>query len=110
MVSLGNLLQCSVTLPVMVCLLVFIQHLLCFSLCPLALVTSLGTTEKNLTPSSLHPLYRCLYILMTSFLKSSLPQAEQSQLLASPQRRDVPFIILVALCWTPSNMSVSVLN
>ena len=38
----------------------------CFNLSPLPLVLSLGTTEKNLAPSSQHPPLRYLYTLMRS--------------------------------------------
>jgi len=44
LVQAGNLCQGSVTLKVL--------ELLCFSLCPLPLVLSLGITEKSLDPSS----------------------------------------------------------
>ena len=64
--SLGNLCQCLVTLTAKKCLLMFRANLLCFSLCPLPLVLSLGTTEESLTPSSLHPPSRYLYTLMSS--------------------------------------------
>ena len=50
--SLGSLFQCSVTLRGKKFLLVFRRNFLCFSLCPLPLVLSLGTTEKSLAPSS----------------------------------------------------------
>lgn len=38
----------------------FRQTLLCFNLCPLPLVLSLGIIEKSLVPP-LHPLFGCLY-------------------------------------------------
>jgi len=50
--SLGSLFQCSVTLRGKKFFLMFRQNFLCFSLCPLSLVLSLGTTEKSLAPSS----------------------------------------------------------
>jgi len=37
-----------------------------FSLCPLSVVLSLGTTEESLAPSSLHPPFRYLYTLIRS--------------------------------------------
>ena len=40
------------------CFLMFRQSLSCFSLCPLPLVLSLHTTEKNLALSPLHPTFR----------------------------------------------------
>jgi len=58
--SLGSLFQCSVTLRVKKFLLMFRWNFLCFSLCPLPLVLSLGTTEKSLAPSSWHPPRRYL--------------------------------------------------
>jgi len=52
----------------------------CVSVCAhLPLVLSLGTAEKSLALSSLHPLYRWLYTLNRSPAPSLL-QAEQSQL------------------------------
>lgn len=55
----------------------FKQNFLSFSLSPLSLLPSLHTTEKNLTASSLHPLFRYLY--------TSVPlQAEQFQLSILP--------------------------
>ena len=50
--SLGSLFQCSVTLRVKKFFLMFRWNILSFSLCPLPLVLSLGTTEKSLAPSS----------------------------------------------------------
>jgi len=50
--SLGSLFQGSVTLRAKKFFLMFRQKFLCFSLCPLPLVLSLGTTEKSLAPSS----------------------------------------------------------
>ena len=50
--SLGSLGQGSVTLRGKKFFLVFSWSFLCFSLCPLPLVLSLGTTEQSLAPSS----------------------------------------------------------
>ena len=49
--SLGSLFQGSVTLRGQKFLLMFRRNFLCFSLCLLPLVLSLGTTEKCLAPS-----------------------------------------------------------
>jgi len=49
---LGSLFQCSVTLRGKKFFLMFRRNFLCFNLCPLPLVLSLGTTEKSLAPSS----------------------------------------------------------
>jgi len=46
--SLGSLFQCSVTLRGKKFFLMFRRNFLCFNLCPLPLVLSLGTTEKSL--------------------------------------------------------------
>jgi len=48
----GQPVQGSVTLRGKKFLLMFRRNFLCFSLCPLPLVLSLGTTEKSLSPSS----------------------------------------------------------
>ena len=58
--SLGSLFQCSVTLRVKKFFLMFRRNFIFFSLCPLSLVLSLGTTEKSLAPSSWHPPLRYL--------------------------------------------------
>jgi len=50
--SLGSLFQGSVTLRGKKFFLLFSWSFLCFSLCPLPLVLSLGTTGKSLAPSS----------------------------------------------------------
>ena len=50
-----RLCQCSVALTVKKCFLMLRWYLLCFGLSPLPLVPALGTTEKSLAPSSLHP-------------------------------------------------------
>ena len=59
---LGNLCQCSVTRTVKKCFPMLRGNLLCFSVCPLPLVLSVGTTEKTLAPSSLHSPFRCVYM------------------------------------------------
>ena len=79
--SLGNLFQCSVTLRGKKFLLVFRRNFLCFSLCPLPLALSLGTTEKSLAPSSWHPPFRYSEAFIRSPSQPSLLQAEQAQLL-----------------------------
>ena len=53
--SLGSLFQGSVTLRGKKFFLLFRRNFLCFSLCLLPLVLSLGTTEKSLAPFSWHP-------------------------------------------------------
>jgi len=54
--SLGNLCQCSVTLTVKKCCLMFRENLPCFCLCPLCLVLSLGTTDKHLSQKTVSSL------------------------------------------------------
>ena len=48
------------------CFPMFRGNLLCFSVCPLPLVLSLGTTEKSLAPSSFRLPFRYLYTSMRS--------------------------------------------
>jgi len=74
----------------------FRGNLSCLSLCPLPGSLPLGTTEKSLVSSSLHPPFRYLYTLVTSL---SLLQAEQFQLSKPLFTEEIasPFIILVAL-------------
>ena len=67
-VSLGNLCQCSVTLTVIKCFLMFRGNLLCFRLCPRPLFLALNTTGKSLAPFSLQSLFRYLYTLIRSHL------------------------------------------
>ena len=64
--SLGSLCQCSATLTVTECFLMFRGNLLCVSLCPLPLVLSLGTAGKSLAPSSSPPRCRCKYTWVRS--------------------------------------------
>lgn len=77
--SLGNLCQYSVTYTALKCFLIFGRNFLCSSLCPLPLVLSLGTTEKSLALSSLHPPFRYLSKVIRS-PEPPLHHAEQSQL------------------------------
>lgn len=64
----------------------FRQNLLCFSLCTLSLVLTLGTSKMCLPPPSLHLLFRYVFI-------GSLPiQAQQSQL-------SQPLIVREVLWW-----------
>lgn len=55
----------SVTLRVKKYFLMFRQHLLCFSMCPLPL--SLGITGKSLAPPYFHHPFRYLWILIGLF-------------------------------------------
>jgi len=102
--SLGNLFQCFVTCTVKKCFLMcscvpdFARCLLYWHWAPL---------EKSLAPSSLHPPFRYLYLLMKSSpfesFQSFLLQSEQSQLSQSLLIEEVlQPIISVALCHTLS--------
>lgn len=73
----------------------FRWNLLCLSLCLLALVLSLDTTEKSLA-LYLHPPFRYLDTLLRSFFCSLGFLG-----LWSHERCSSPLIILVPLCWTP---------
>lgn len=76
---LGSLSRWSVTLTVKICFLTFWQNPLFSWLCLLLLVLPLGKTAKRLTPSSLHPSFRYLYILMRSPLSSLFSGLKQFQ-------------------------------
>lgn len=92
------------------CFLVFKWKLLCSSMCPLPLVLTLSITAKSLTPFSLHPslgIYRHWWDpLSLIFYRLSIPS---SLSLSWQEGYSCPFIILMALCWTLSNMFLSVL-
>ncbi|KAK2540579.1 hypothetical protein Q9966_004304 [Columba livia] len=103
-------LQCSITLTVKKCFLMFRGNVPCFSLCPLPLVLSLYTTEKSLAPSSLHLPLEYLYTLMRSTRAFSRLDSPSSLSLAPYDRCSRPIIILVALSGTLSSMSVSLLH
>ena len=108
--ALGNLFQCSVILRGKKFFLMFRWNFLCFSLCPLPLVLSLGSTEKSLAPSS----WLTLQIFISIYKVPSQPsllQAEQAQLpqpflvgeiLLSPHHLRC-FFFLIAFCWSLVN-------
>lgn len=77
--SLDKLIWCWETLTVNSLFLMFIQKFMCFSLCTLPILPSLGTPEKNIILSSLQHSLRYLYLLVRS-PESSLLQAELVQL------------------------------
>lgn len=66
----------------------FRGNILCFSLCPLLLVRSLGITEKSLALSSQSLRYS--YVLMRPSQASSTPGCTVSALSAFPHRKDTP--------------------
>lgn len=79
-ISLRNVLHCSVTFtPKTSVFLTFLWNSLLFSSCPLTLGLSLGTTDKSLALSSLHPAPSGIYPCWWGPPESSLLQ-EQSQL------------------------------
>ena len=88
--SLSNLWQCSVTLTVKTCFLVFRLDLLCFILNPLSLVLSQGTTEKSLAPFPSFPPIRCLDTRRRFLWPFSSPDWTVSVLSAFPHVSDAP--------------------
>jgi len=105
---LGSLFQGSVTLRVKKFFLMFSWNFLCFSLCPLPLVLSLGTTEKSLAPSpDTHPSDIYKVPSQPSLLQLNKPS---SLSLSSQDRYSSPLTIIVALRWTLSSSSSSFLN
>ena len=97
--SPGNLCQCSVTLAVNKCFLMFRRSLGCRSLCPLPLAQSAGTTEKSLAPRSLRSPFRYSQALIRFPAAPSLLQAFQPfpALSAFPHVRDAP--VPSPSCW-----------
>ena len=65
-IAVGNLCQCSVTLTVKKCFLIFRKNISFISLSSLPLVVSLGTTGKRFSQSSLDPPFRYLCTLRIS--------------------------------------------
>ena len=87
--SVGNLCRCSVTPAVKECFPIFRWNLLCFTLCPLPLVLSLGTTER----AWLHPFRTSVQVFI--YINKILPQpsllwAKQLWLLPFSHIRDAP--------------------
>ena len=72
MACLGNLHECSVTLTVKKCFLMFRGTLSCSNLFPLPLVLLLDTTEKSLTPSPGPVLFNIFISDTDSRIKSAL--------------------------------------
>lgn len=73
-------------------------------------VLALGTTERSLVPSSLHPLLRDLYTLLRSSLSLFSRLTSASSLsLSSPERCLRPFLIFMTFHLTVSSMSMSLL-
>ena len=87
------------------------QNFLCFSLCPLPLVLSLGTTGKWLAPFSLHPPFRYVYTQLRSpwaLLFSRLNRLCCFSL-SLYGRCFSPLTIFVGLCWVCSSMPLFLL-
>ena len=99
---LGNLFQCSATLTVKNCFLMFRDSLPCFGFCPLPLAPSLGITEKCLGSiffaTSLQ-VFTHLNQILLSLLFSRLNNPS-SLSLSLQERRSSPFIIFMALCYS----------
>ena len=111
-VILGSLCQCSVTLTVKKCFLMFRGNLLCFILCPLPHVLSLGITGKSLDPSIFTPsLQVFMYIGEISARTPSLLflRAELSRIFSAFHHRRHALVpsSLIAICWTLCSMSMS---
>ena len=86
--SLGNLCQCLITLTGKKCFLMFRGNLLCFCLCPLLLVMSLGTTGRSLALSAMYPPFR--YICWDPPWAFSSPCWTIPALSTFPHGRDAP--------------------
>jgi len=111
-IALGNLCHCSVTCAVMESFLVFRWNQLCSSLSPLSLVLTRGTMVKSMDPPSLHPPFRSLYTLLRFSLSLIFSRLNNLSFLSlfSQERCSSLLNILVALTWTFSSISRSLLN
>lgn len=90
------------------CFLVFTWTILCFSWCPLLLVFSLGTNEKNLAPSSFATSLQVFVHIDEILTEAFLLRAAQFLLsLSSYEKCCRPFISLVAFHWTCCSSSIS---
>lgn len=108
---LGNLCQYLVTPTVTKCFPVLRQHL-CFNLCLLvcvSMVLSLGTMDKTLALTSLHPLSRSLYTLIRCPWVFFGLNSSSSPSLSSYVRCSSPLIIFAVLHWTLWKNSISLL-
>lgn len=83
----------------------------CFSLCPLALFLSVGTTEKNLSVSSQIPFTRHLYTFMRHPLSLLFSRVNRPSSLkvSSYKRSSSSFTVFIVLHWTQISNSVSFL-
>lgn len=80
----------------------FKWNLMCFSSCLVPFVLSLGTTERNLAPSSSFPFIRCLHTLgrsPQSFLFSGKCNISRSSAL-----RHCENVLGPVLCWAQSQL------
>ena len=82
---------------------------LSLSSCPLSLVLSSGSIEKSLTPTSLLPSIRYLYILLRSPWALSKLNRPRPFRISLYDRCSKCLIISMTLCWTRSSMSTSLL-
>jgi len=111
--SLTSLFQCFITITIKKFFHMFLWNFLYSSFRPLLLVLLLHTTKKRLTsPICLPPLFRYLWIFIKSALSLLFPRLNRPMLLSlfSYGRCSRPFIIYVALLWTPSRIFLSFLN
>lgn len=110
---LDNLFQHSITHTVKKCFLMLCRTS-CVAVCAHYLILALGTTDNSLALPSVHLPYRYLWTLTRPTIFPPVPSLLSSQLnstsflsLSSQQRCSAPFIILAALCWTLSSVSMS---
>jgi len=87
----------------------FTWNLLCFTVCPLPFLPSWGTTEKSLALSSLHSPFRYLYTLRESPQAFFSLNSTSCPSFSSQENCSTPFIIFVALYWTFSSSSISLI-
>jgi len=91
--------------------LMFRWTLLCFSLCPLPVVLSLGTTERSLALSASQPPCRYLYTLRRCPLIRLFSRLNSPSSLspAAQETWSCCLVIFMAICWMLFSMSMSAL-
>ena len=89
--SLGNLLQCLITLIVKKCLLMFRWNFMCFNSCQVPPVLSVGAKENSQAPSCSFTPVMYLYTLVRSPLSRLLSRLKSPRPFSLFSYEDTPF-------------------
>lgn len=101
--SLENLCQCSDTLTVRKCFLMFRLNLMCFILWSLPLVPLMYTTEWSLAPSSFLPMKH----LHTSISPQSLLFSRKLHISGRLTLRHSKNVLSASLCWAQNQLNTT---